>query len=169
MRRLVVGLTLVSLFLAACGGAAVTDQADQITALEGRITALEAQVTGLTSEHDESLPSQAFEIVIAQYVMDTAGFHGMDESLNETMTVEPAYLSTVNRVHKVVAQAPWPEELHEQADAFGEALETFAAALEADDAETAAGLAAGVHEAQHDLSAAIDEWLGVGEGHEHGN
>ncbi len=172
MRKLFAALLFVSLFLAACGGAASTtlaEQASQITALEGRIAALEAQLaaapTASTGEHAADVPAPAFQVAVAQYVMDTAGFHAMDESLNETMTVDPSFLSAVNRVAKVVAQAPWPEALHDQAAAFGETLTAFAAALEADDAEAAAGLAAELHEVQHDFSHAIDEWLGAGGDH----
>lgn len=168
MRKLFAALLFISLFLTACGGAAsatLAEQANQITALEVRMAALEAQLAAEPAEQAADVPAPAFEVVVAQYVMDTAGFHAMDESLHETMTVDPSFLSAVNRVAKVVAQAPWPEALHDQAAAFGETLTAFAAALEADDAEAAAGLAAELHEVQHNFSHAIDEWLGAGGDH----
>jgi hypothetical protein len=90
----------------------------------------------------------------------------MDDSLNETQTIDPSYLSMVNRVRKVVAAAPWPEALHEQSTSFVAVLEEFAVALDADNAADAAALATGLHEAQHDLSHAIDGWLSEGHGHE---
>jgi hypothetical protein len=92
----------------------------------------------------------------------------MDEALNETQTVDPAYLRSVTRVRKIVSQTAWPEELHEQAEAMADALARFAAALEADDGAAAAELAAEVHTVQHDFSAAIDGWLGEDSGHGHG-
>jgi hypothetical protein len=129
----------------------------QIAALEARVAALEA-----ASGQDPPAEAGVFELAVAQYVMDTAGFHSMDEALNETGVVEAAYLSTVNRVAKIVGATPWPADLHAPLEAFQTALADFTAALEADDAATAAGLAATVHDTQHDLSHAIDEHLGAG-------
>jgi hypothetical protein len=135
---------------------------------EARLAALEAQVVTLEEAAGEGAHDEAglFELAVAQYVMDTAGFHGIDEALNETGVVEASYVSTVNRVAKVIGATPWPEDLHEPVEAFQTALTDFAAALEADDAASAAELSATVHDAQHDLSAAIDELLGAG-GHDH--
>jgi hypothetical protein len=104
-----------------------------------------------------------FDVSMAQYIMDTAGFHEMAETLSETKEVDSAYLGTVNQVHKVLANASWPEPLAEQGQAFVALVGDFAAALEADNGEEAADLADQVHEAQHDFSHAIDEWLGASE------
>jgi hypothetical protein len=103
---------------------------------------------------------------MAQFVMDTAGFHGMAETINETQKIEPAYLGTVNRVKKILASAPWPESLSGQGQAFVALLDEYASALEADDAEAAARLSEEVHDAQHELSHAIDAWLGTAGEHE---
>jgi hypothetical protein len=158
--------TAALVLLAACGN---TDQSGsleqrQIADLEARVAALEAQLAdleGLAGVHDET---GLFEVAVAQYVMDTAGFHAIDEGLNETGVIEASYISSVNRVSKVIGATTWPDELHEPVDALVTVLADFAAALEADDAETAAGLAATVHEVQHDLSHAIDGLLGSGHG-----
>lgn len=165
-KRFLFGL-LLSTMITACGsnpGEGGAAQVDQIQALEDRLTALETQITELQAEP----AAIAFQVVIAQYIMGNAGFHTMDETLNETKTVDPAYLGTVTQVRKVVSQTPWPEELAAQADALHEVLEEFAAALEADNGEEGATLAAEVHTAQHEFSEAIDEWLGEGGG-EHGH
>ena len=155
MHNKLMAWVLAGLLLAACAGAA-NPPAD----LEARVSTLEAQVgIGVgNAGHD------AFGVAMAQYVMDTAGFHDMDEVLNETKAVDPAYLSAVNRVRKVVAQAPWPEALHEKSESFVNVLDEFAAALDADNGEEAATLATEVHEVQHDFSHAIDDWLGGSEG-----
>jgi hypothetical protein len=150
--------------VAALEGAGTT-AADGLTDASLRLAALEAKVTTLEEAHDHA-EAGVFELAVAQYFMDTAGFHGMDVALNDTGVVEPAYLSTVNRVNKVMRATPWPADLHEQAEAFQGLLSELAEALDADDAAAAADLAASVHEAQHDLSHAIDELLGVG-GHGH--
>jgi hypothetical protein len=169
MRKLFVPLMLFAIIMTACAGTATPDAANETAALEARVAALEAQLAALPApvveDAEVESASQAFGVAVAQYVMDTAGFHGMDEALNETQTVDPAYLSTVNRVQKVVAQAPWPEALHEQVEAFEGVLGEFAAALDADDGAAAAPLATELHEVQHDLSHAIDGWLGGEHGH----
>jgi hypothetical protein len=170
MRKLVICGLFVSILLTACNtnNQPGSLEGRQIADLEARVAALEAQLAAVPAPAAQGLVEgagdDAFGVVVAQYVMDTAGFHGMDEALNETKTVDPAYLSTVNRVRKVVAEAPWPDALHEQAEAVEAVLAGLAAVLEADDGEGAAALAAELHTAQHDLSHAIDNWLAGGDG-----
>jgi hypothetical protein len=142
---------------------AVAGLQSRLDGLQTRLDELGAEIEAMGAEEHASNP---FEIGMAQYVMDTAGFHDMDETLNETKQVDPAYLSAVRRVHKILANTPWPEELHAEAEKFVELLAEFEAALEADDGERAAALATEVHEVQHDFSHAVDEWLGAG-GDEH--
>lgn len=157
---------LAAFLLAACAGAPATPSAT--VDLEARVSALEEQLAELSAasdEHGAAVSEPEFQIAVAQYVMDAAGFHAMDESLNATQTVDPAYLGTVNRVRKVVVAVPWPEDLHEQSGSFVTLLEEFAAALEADNGPEAAALATELHEVQHDFSHAIDAWLGEGDGH----
>jgi uncharacterized protein YoxC len=138
-----------------------------LDALAVKVDAMTATEEGM-DEHSAQTSADAFNVAVAQYFLDTAGFHGIDEALNETMTIEASYYSTVSRVRKVIMQITWPEELQEQATAFDDVLGQFAEALEADNAEEAAPLATQVHEAQHDLSHAIDAWLGEGGGeHDH--
>lgn len=148
-----------------------TNDADLQTRLDG----LQAQVNELAAQvemtHSETASADAtapaehtddpFAVSVAQYFMDTAGFHGIAETISKTQTVDPAYLSTVNRVHKVLVATTWPETLSEQGHAFTTLLEEFSAALEADDAAQSTELADQVHDAQHELSHAIDAWLGT--------
>jgi hypothetical protein len=161
---------LLALLVAACTGSGQPSSLEsrQIDDLETRFAALEAQLAAQpdpTAEpHADNTDGDAFGVAVTQYILDTAGFHDMEEALAANETVDPAHLTTVNRVRKVVAQAPWPEALHEQANAFVVVLTEFAAALEADDGGAAAELAASAHTAQHDLSHAIDNWLGSGHG-----
>jgi hypothetical protein len=157
------------------------DQAESLAALQETLSTLQADLDALevkveemaaaaggADEHAAEPAADAFNVAVAQYFMDTAGFHGIDEALNETKTIDASYYSTVSRVRKVIIQITWPEELQEQATAFDDLLGQFAEALEADNAEEAAPLATQVHEAQHDLSHAIDAWLGEGGGeHDH--
>jgi DNA repair ATPase RecN len=106
-----------------------------------------------------AMETDPFDVSVAQYFLDSAGFHGMAEALADTKTIDATYLSTVNRVKRVVEHTVWPEELHEQAQAFSESLGTFAAALEADNIDDAIAASDTVHDAQHELSHSIDHWM----------
>jgi zinc transport system substrate-binding protein len=112
-------------------------------------------------EHSHSTDeADPFKLSVAQYFLDSAGFHGIAEALTETQTIDPASLSTVTRVNKVLNQTTWPADLHDQAHAFIDTLTTFGAALEADNVAEAVTLSETVHDAQHELSHEIGHWLG---------
>ena len=138
---------------------------------------VEAAVTSSDAVHDEQHelsehinewtatgPAKAetvdpFDVSVAQMFIDTAGFHGMAETLSNTRKIDTAYLTTVNRVTKVLTQTVWPAALNDEAQAFIGTLNTFGAALTAGDIEGAVELSEAVHDAQHDLSHHIDEWV----------
>ena len=105
--------------------------------------------------------AEPFNVSVAQYFMDTAGFHDLATVLSDTQKIEASYLSKVTRVGKVLAQTAWPADLREQGLAFGATLDEFAAALEADNVADAVRLSEEVHDAQHEFSHAIDAWLGT--------
>ena len=134
-------------FLAACGSAPTMPTA-----------------TAVPAPTDTADP---FDISVAQYFLDAAGFHDIAETLAETKTIDPTYFATVNRVEKVLKHTTWPSELNEQAQDFIKSLEKFAAALEADNVDEAIEDADTVHDAQHELSHAIDAWLGQQDAHSH--
>ncbi len=96
---------------------------------------------------------------MAQYVLDSAGFHIMAAVLKDTKKIDPAYLESVRRAKKVLSNAQLPAELKDQNQAFTGLLDQFAAALEAGKADEAADLANKVHAAQHAYTKAIDGWL----------
>jgi len=184
LKAIVPGLLLVVLVSACMPGASaqnerfqsLEEKLDSIAAIETELASLRGEVADLQSRLDEvSVKIAAVEtvgnvenpsdIALAQYVLDTAEFHGMAETLAETKLVDPAYLGTVNRVHKVLSVISWPDSLVDQGQAFLTQLDEFRAALEANNGEEAARLADLTHEAQHDLSHTIDEYLVAG-GHE---
>jgi len=169
MRKLLAIGLLLSLALAACAPAAVpTETANQITALQAQVTALQTQVAALPApdEHTEASP---FDVAVAQYVLNTAGFHGMAETLAETQTIDPSNGGAVNLMHSVLSATTWPAELQEEATAFLALLEDFSAKIAADDGAGAAEASDLVHEAQHAFSESIDTWLGTASAHSHGN
>ena len=103
--------------------------------------------------------SSGFDLSVAQYFMDKAGFHGMATALSEIQTIDPDYFSTVSSVQTVLSQVVWPSDLNDQAQAFIESLEAFSAALEADNIADAVESSEIVHDAQHELSHSIDHFL----------
>ncbi len=150
---------VLTALLAACSAAptATTPPTEAATAAPTETVAPTA--TTMPSSTDRpTAAAAAFDIRAAQYVLDTAGFHGIAETLTEKKVIEASYLSTTNRVKKVLAHTTWPTELDAQAQAFITTLTEFATALEADKVDEAVKLGEPVHDAQHDLSHAIDEW-----------
>ncbi|MCB0167219.1 MAG: copper chaperone PCu(A)C [Anaerolineae bacterium] len=115
--------------------------------------------------------SRQFQVTVAAYLMDMAGFHALDERLNDQGQIEAGDAGMVNRVNRVLAVVAWPAELKAQAEQLESVLAQYADALGNDDLDTAQPLATEAHEAQHDLSHAIGSWLGGddehGETHEH--
>ena len=173
---LAIAAILIGLFTVACS---TTDpdvtsqleaQSDRLSQLEDLIDELSASLDEMNmeemeGEHEESesehetIESSAFEISVAQYVMDTAGFHAIDDALAQTGEIDPSSASAVTRVARFVASIRWPHDLADSAGHLLEVLTEFQAALTEDDAETATPLAGMAHDHQHDLSAAITAWL----------
>jgi hypothetical protein len=112
-----------------------------------------------------SKEADPFNISVAQYFLDSAGFHGMAEVLSDTQKIDPTYYSTVTRVAKVLKQTTWPAELNDQAQAFIKSLDDFATALSNDDVAKSVEVSDVVHDAQHELSHAIDAWSGNAHAH----
>jgi uncharacterized membrane-anchored protein YhcB (DUF1043 family) len=112
---------------------------------------------------------QMFQVTIAAYLLDTAGFHAIDERLNQEGVIDPGDAGVVNRVNRVLGATSWPEDLQAQVDSLRATLDTYVEALANDDVEAAKPLATQAHELQHDLSHAVESWLGGGSGGvEHG-
>lgn len=148
--------------LAACSGTPATSAPTVVSTEMPAEMVMEPTPTATATVEPTAiaLGADPFKVSVAQYFLDSAGFHGMATTLSETQTIDPTYLSTVTRVNKVLAQTTWPSELNEQAQAFTESLTTFAAAWEADNIADAVELSETVHDAQHELSHSIDHWMG---------
>lgn len=178
---------LLALLIAGC--TTTTDLSEQLDAQADRLAELEGQLERIseslaemegeqtemegvhTEEHTDEMTEagpSAFDVAVAQYVLDSTGFHNIQEALEGTGEIDPTTLTTVIRASKIASSTNWPDDLAEQAEQFIEMLTEFQASLESDDVERATEISATVHDRQHDLSAAIDDWLG-GEGAEHGH
>ncbi len=96
---------------------------------------------------------QLFQIAVATYLMDNAGFHALDDQLNEDgdpPTLENAAMIT--HIRNALAGTEWSADLQTQVDELIAVLDPLTVALQDADMETAAPLATDAHERQHDLS-----------------
>jgi hypothetical protein len=89
----------------------------------------------------------------------SAGLHDMDESLNGTGTIESSYIPNTRAAIRVLALTNWPAEFAEEADGVEAIAVELLEALEADDAEAAAPLAAELHEAEHEFNERVTNEL----------
>jgi hypothetical protein len=174
MRKLIATGLVAAALLTACSPAATgpstTELQTQITTLQGQVTALQTQAAALPTEAEHMDEANAFDVAVAQYVLNTAGFHGMAESIAETQTIDPSYGGAVNRVRTIFANTTWPAELQEEETAFVALLDEFSAKIDADDGAGAVDISDQVHEAQHAFSDSIDTWLGTAsDEHAHSN
>lgn len=130
--------------------------------------ALAVTPTTEASEHEhtdeaamaEGEQGQTFQVAVTTYLMDSAGFHAIDERINREGVIDAGDAGVVNRVNRLLAATDWPEELQAQVDTLSETLTQYAEALANDDVEAAKPLATQAHELQHDLSHAAEQWLG---------
>jgi hypothetical protein len=134
----------------------------QVDAMKSAV-AEESSATEIPMESPVHAASAAdrFALRMAQYVMDSSGYHEMAETISNTMTIDPAYLGIVGRGYKVLSETIWPEPLAEQGQAFVVLLKDFSTALQNDNVAEAVELSDQIHEAQHELSHAIDDFLGA--------
>ncbi len=134
----------------------------EVAALEARVAELESmmgEMTTAAAPGEATGATDVYPVVLTLYELDNAGFHGMDETLNEEGVIDPSYVGRVLRVERLMAVTPWAEPFQPQVAAFRQTLNDFAAALESDDVEAAKPLSAQVHEEQHDLSHDVGEWV----------
>ena len=182
--RIPIAAAIFTLLIAACAttdpeiSGQLEDQAARIELLAAQLDELFANLEEMQAAQEEDEEemhdmeaASTFELAVAQYVMDTAGFHAIDDALAETGEINPATASVVARVARMVGSTQWPEDLSDHAGHLSGVLADFEAALSEDDVETATSLAGMAHDHQHDLSAAITAWLSgemsMGDEHEH--
>lgn len=92
-------------------------------------------------------------MLAALLLIDGAGFHGMDETLNgDAPAIEAGWVGATNRARIAAQVISWPSDVQAVADEFIAAATALEEALDADDAATAAEHAAAAHETQHALS-----------------
>lgn len=155
MRRLLFmfspALVFAALAFGACsGGDGADDQ--RLEDLEARVSAVEAR-------------ADSAGLVATIYLLDSSGFHDMDETINKEGRIEARYEGAVERARAAVLSTHWPEQLQGRANELLQALDELLPALQANDAAKAGPAATRVHTVEHNLS--HDAWpLLAGEEHE---
>jgi len=102
------------------------------------------------------------QVMHTMYMLDKAGFHDIDTSL-QAGNLPPGAYGTVRQARIVTQATEWPETL--QADAAAEVaqLQALEDALKNEDVNAAKDPAHQVHEVGHDLSAKVYTWLSGGQ------
>jgi len=100
--------------------------------------------------------------------LDVSALHHIDEMLNDEGAMEPEFADTAHAFNAQLSKIPWPEEMFEVVANLNRTLTNLETALYAGDAETAAPLAAAVHEIAHDMEHLMSALLDDGEHSEQG-
>lgn len=102
---------------------------------------------------------RALGALMGVFVVDSFGFHEMEETYEEAAEVDDADVGRVARVIIAVDTADWPESLRKVVAAFRVDVVEVHDALQAGDLEAVRHGLEGVHSTQHDLSSAVYDWL----------
>lgn len=102
---------------------------------------------------------QTTSVLLGSFVVDSFGFHGMEEAYAEATEVGERDAGQVGKVLTAVDAVVWPDELADAVEALRDDLSGLIAALEAGDLERARDGLAAVHGSQHDFSNGVYAWL----------
>jgi len=114
--------------------------------------------TGACGEDDAA---SDIEVLAAIRVLDSAGLHGIDESINEQRTI-PANARTVAlQAETAIQLTDWPNDLDNEADALAATFREMAGVLAVDppDLTKSGEIAAKAHDQEHDFSHRVWEYL----------
>jgi hypothetical protein len=115
-------------------------------------------------------------IVTAISIMDGAGFHEIDDAIQQEKKIPATARTTTIRMQALATLTAWPnDDLKAQAGALATLFGEFAEVLDAESPDMArvSDLSTKVHVAQHEFSGAVWEYLyeaaglGNGDGHTH--
>lgn len=148
----------LGLVVSACGGSDLNPRVEQVEASQSEIAGQLQQANTELEELRNALTRA--QLMAALDIIDSTGFHGMDEDLQQASEINPRYLGQVRKAQRVVAGTSWPAEIEDKVAEFSAALDDFETALEGNDLAAAKAAATRAHAAQHDLSNAA--WPLVG-------
>jgi hypothetical protein len=121
-------------------------------------------------------PSGDAVVLSAISILDNAGFHEIDDSINQEKKIPATARTTTIRMQTLIRLTAWPTaELEAQASELDKLFGDLAAALdgESPDIAVAGEASLKVHVAQHEFSGAVWDFLyetagvGTGAGHSH--
>jgi len=134
--------------------------------IRGAIAALAAIAVATTlfaaACGDDSGGSKELDTVAAINILDKAGLHGLDDSMTKDKTIPSTALATYQQLQTITLLTKWPNsDLEKKADALAKIFGDAAAAVDADkpDITKAAAAAHNAHEAAHDFSHAVWDYL----------
>jgi hypothetical protein len=110
---------------------------------------------------DDDGGSQEAEVISAINILDNAGLHDIDVSINEEDEIPADARTVALHLQAVVQLTEWPSDLEDDAEALGQTFADLAAALEGEDPdmEQAGALAAKAHDDGHDFSGDVWAYL----------
>jgi hypothetical protein len=120
-----------------------------------------AVLTSSCGEDGDSSGGDA-EVLNAINILDKAGLHGLDEAINEDKEIPSNARTTAQQLQAITNLTKWPtDDLESQADALAKIFGELAAAVDGENPDLAkAGEAATrAHDAQHDFSHDVWEYL----------
>jgi hypothetical protein len=121
-------------------------------------------------------PSGDATVLTAISILDSAGFHEIDDAIQQEKKIPATARTTTIRMQALVKLTAWPnDDLKARADALAVLFGEFAVALDAESPDMArvSELSTKVHISQHDFSGAVWDYLyeaaglGKNDGHTH--
>ena len=105
--------------------------------------------------------SQDAEVISAINIIDNAGLHDIDVSINEEDEIPADARTVALRLQAVLELTEWPGDLEDSAEALGQTFAELAAVLDGEDPdmEQAGELAAKAHDEGHDFSQDVWSYL----------
>lgn len=112
-----------------------------------------------SAESDEEADARA--VLHAMMLLDNAGLHGLDDSVNVDGEIPSSAGGTMVELQTVIGLTPWPSEFEDSATALSETFGRAASLLAGESpnmTEVGAALAA-AHDEEHDFSHEVWHWL----------
>lgn len=158
LTAIVAALAAVALVAAAaCGGNDGSNKQteQQVQQMSSQLTDLQTSVKNI---HDSLMRQQ---VLLAYTALRAEGLHEIAESLNTASEIDPAWHGAVSRMHLIVKNTDWPDELKAAADDCAMKLEEFAKALDSGDLAGSKTAGPVAHLAWHELDGAAANFLGA--------
>ena len=114
------------------------------------------------------LAAQKAQVIAATFQLDNSELHDIEEGARAG-TILPGALGYVRRARIATQATEWPEGLKPTAIALVADMKVLEEAIRTEDASRVVEPATKVHDAGHDLSAAVYTWLETGQAPEAGH